>query len=428
MSSKVNELRERREENNALKSSDFLGSENEEIMRLEAKYVALEQDLREQRKNITWFKCPHKVVYHFVLCLFNFMVWFSKEIFTHSFTKFIALPSVIVWLVMDRVEGSHEIAMYEIEFTFKYIAWWIGLGILSSVGLGTGMHSGILFLFPHIFKVVTAAEECGISIGNGLDPRLDSWFYEQPFHCTGLAKGVYDPVPFYLVFLSIYPSSFLWGFGTAIGEIPPYALSRAAKLANKKNEDFEEIMNSESSWNIINKMTQWMVNFLQKSGFWGVFLMSAWPNMAFDLCGICCGHFLMPFGTFFSAVVLGKAVVKIGLQALFFITLFSEEYLSVFLQSFKNNTEQISFMNQYDIARELEEFLYKQRDKLKQGDQPSNDSGEKNIFMVFVSYIIPLMLGYFLMSAIEQFAQYHATECDEKHIESLKKLEDKKIK
>jgi hypothetical protein len=34
-----------------------------------------------------------------------------------------------------------------------YIVWWVGLGVLSSIGLGTGMHSGLLFLFPHMLKV-----------------------------------------------------------------------------------------------------------------------------------------------------------------------------------------------------------------------------------------------------------------------------------
>ena len=35
----------------------------------------------------------------------------------------------------------------------QYLVWWVGLGILSSIGLGTGMHSGLLFLFPHMLKV-----------------------------------------------------------------------------------------------------------------------------------------------------------------------------------------------------------------------------------------------------------------------------------
>ena len=35
----------------------------------------------------------------------------------------------------------------------SYVIWWVGLGVLSSIGLGTGMHSGLLFLFPHMLKV-----------------------------------------------------------------------------------------------------------------------------------------------------------------------------------------------------------------------------------------------------------------------------------
>lgn len=43
----------------------------------------------------------------------------------------------------------------------SYAAWWVGLGVLSSIGLGSGLHSGLLFLFPHILKVCLAVERCG---------------------------------------------------------------------------------------------------------------------------------------------------------------------------------------------------------------------------------------------------------------------------
>ena len=48
-----------------------------------------------------------------------------------------------------------------------------------------------------------------------------------------------------------------------------------------------------------------------RHGFWGIFLLAAWPNALFDLCGICCGHFLMPFWQFFGATLMGKAFVKV---------------------------------------------------------------------------------------------------------------------
>ena len=43
--------------------------------------------------------------------------------------------------------------LQDAETTAGYVVWWVGLGILSSIGLGTGMHSGLLFLFPHMLKV-----------------------------------------------------------------------------------------------------------------------------------------------------------------------------------------------------------------------------------------------------------------------------------
>lgn len=44
------------------------------------------------------------------------------------------------------------------------IAWclyWLGLGVLSSVGFGTGLHTFLLYLGPHITSVTLAAYECG---------------------------------------------------------------------------------------------------------------------------------------------------------------------------------------------------------------------------------------------------------------------------
>ena len=31
--------------------------------------------------------------------------------------------------------------------------WWVGLGVLSSIGLGTGLHTFVLYLGPYIAKV-----------------------------------------------------------------------------------------------------------------------------------------------------------------------------------------------------------------------------------------------------------------------------------
>ncbi|XP_064834412.1 vacuole membrane protein 1-like [Oncorhynchus masou masou] len=44
--------------------------------------------------------------------------------------------------------------------SFLWCAYWVDLGNLSSVGLGTGMHTILLYLGPHIASVILAAYEC----------------------------------------------------------------------------------------------------------------------------------------------------------------------------------------------------------------------------------------------------------------------------
>lgn len=56
------------------------------------------------------------------------------------------------------------------------------------------------------------------------------------------------------------------------------------------------------------------------------------PNPLFDLAGITCGHFLIPFWTFFGATLLGKAVVKMMIQVLFVIIAFNETLIETALQ------------------------------------------------------------------------------------------------
>ncbi len=72
--------------------------------------------------------------------------------------------------------------MLDTEKYLLWCLWWVGLGVLSSVGLGTGLHTFLLYLVspvktgclgtidqiwsfllqgPHIAAVTMAAYECG---------------------------------------------------------------------------------------------------------------------------------------------------------------------------------------------------------------------------------------------------------------------------
>lgn len=54
---------------------------------------------------------------------------------------------------------------------------------------------------------------------------------------------------------------------------------------------------------------------MQKSPCIYLFILQI-PNPLFDLAGITCGHFLVPFWTFFGATLIGKAIIKMHIQVI----------------------------------------------------------------------------------------------------------------
>jgi len=316
-------------------------------------YMQLSTQLNERRSRLTLFRSPLPTLGAFATStgqnLWNGVRWLAA----HPATLFLLVPLLLLYSFL-KFTGLAECQVHELEMWIEYIVWWVGLGILSSIGFGSGMHSGLLFLFPHMLKVCLAAEKCS---SLDFDVRVDTWWRSDGFHCSDTdasssSSGLFSPksnpsateaaaVAFALIFLKVLPTSILWGAGTAIGEIPPYILSYQAAKAGEKNSEFEAALlhNKKKSresndddnggknffiW-AVDVMKDWMFRFIQSHGFWGILLLAAYPNAAFDLCGICCGHFLMPFWEFFGATLIGKGIFKVSGQAAFCVALFRHD-------------------------------------------------------------------------------------------------------
>lgn len=71
---------------------------------------------------------------------------------------FILIASFIA--VLYQLPGRHQIIVEFLKNNTWFVIYWTGLGILSSVGLGTGLHTFLLYLGPHIASVTLAAYEC----------------------------------------------------------------------------------------------------------------------------------------------------------------------------------------------------------------------------------------------------------------------------
>jgi hypothetical protein len=66
----------------------------------------------------------------------------------------------IFGLVFTYADGPHATYRQTIIDMSIFALYWIGLGVASSIGLGTGLHTFVLYLGPHIAQVTLAANEC----------------------------------------------------------------------------------------------------------------------------------------------------------------------------------------------------------------------------------------------------------------------------
>lgn len=371
--------------------------------------------LREKRKELVLHRRPIMTMLRFGEKLFQWKRHLFRSLFSNQVFLFGFLPLLVVYIFGMSVEGAHRPLFRELTTWLEFAVWWLGLGILSSVGLGTGMHSGLLFLFPHIFFVVSTAEKCN---NLNFDPRSNMWANVMKpgdtFKCTSTSSpSEYDAnvTLWALVAKSILPC-LLWGAGTAIGELPPYATSYAARLAGKEDEEFEEILaesSGDSGANVVARMKKWMLDIVDKYGFWGVVLLSAWPNAMFDLCGICCGHALMPFATFFSAVFIGKALIKVNGQLLVFTLLFSSKYRDVAV-GYVVRFASIFGLDPVRMTRLVHDAV----EKFSVGGGKGDES--KSIIALAFQYGIAIIILLFVKSCIEQFAQSRQKEIDDKSL------------
>ncbi len=160
-----------------------------------------------------------------------------------------------------------------------------------------------------------AANECG-AIPSMIPSK---WKFTHFAPCEAVAgshKG--EIVSISTVYYNVIFEAFLWGLGTAIGELPPYLVARLASMAGKKEEELEELERSEQI-TFGGRMKKWLYLGVRKHAFIVVLLGASIPNPLFDLAGLTCGHFMVPFKTFFAATFIGKAIIKASIQVLRFL-------------------------------------------------------------------------------------------------------------
>nr|XP_050848941.1 vacuole membrane protein 1-like isoform X1 [Vespula vulgaris] len=352
--------------------------------------------------NLTLWQHPITTLNYFFRELLLDILSLGKKTLRYKRTVWSTISLVALFLLLSRISGPQQEMFKAWEAKVIWWLYWVGLGVLSSVGLGTGLHTFVLYLGPHIAAVTMAAYECG---------SLN--FPEPPYPDQIVCPTMIDPLwtaGILNIMRKVRVEAMFWGAGTALGELPPYFMARAARTSRQNNkndeagqDDLKELEALEALENgedvpLVMRLKLTMKHFVQKAGFWGILACASIPNPLFDLAGLTCGHYLIPFWTFFGATLIGKAVIKMHIQQLAVIIAFNEELLDKFISLLAI----VPFIGSH-FQEPLKKYLIEQKQKLH--SKKSMD-GTTTISWLFDKFVI-LMVCYFLVTIIHALARNH---------------------
>ena len=163
-----------------------------------------------------------------------------------------------------------------------------------------------------------------------------------------------------------------------------------ARTARRSGESLEEEDNSSTKKRVQELVTRF--------GFFGILLCASIPNPLFDIAGITCGYFLIPFSTFFSATLLGKAGIKMAMQTSFVIISFTESYLKLVIGLIAGIPKFGELLEPHITG-----YFEQQRTKLKLGQ----DSSDRGLVSSLLTCLVTGMIVYFVISTINSLAQQH---------------------
>ncbi|XP_059618487.1 vacuole membrane protein 1 isoform X1 [Phlebotomus argentipes] len=358
---------------------------------------------RNERKKIVIWRHPILTSKYCALECMTLMQTYGRKLADHKKLMALLVAVVAMVIAMYHVPGRHQTYIDLIRVHMWFVTYWVGLGVLSSVGLGTGLHTFLLYLGPHIASVTMAAYEC-----NSLN------FPKPPYPDEIICPEKVDPtfIPsLWNIMGKVRVEAFLWGAGTALGELPPYFMAKAARLSGYDPDDAEDLQEFEelkkkreqgADLNYLDRAKLFMERLVERVGFPGILACASIPNPLFDLAGITCGHFLVPFWTFFGATLIGKAVIKMHIQKIFVIIAFNETLIAKALDLLAL----IPFMGKR-LQEPFKAFLQNQKARLHRG--PARKASETGNFLarLFEKFVVA-MIVYFVVSIINSLAQsYH---------------------
>ncbi|KAJ9582356.1 hypothetical protein L9F63_003316, partial [Diploptera punctata] len=238
----------------------------------EAKLLSRAAERADRESLVLWRK-PIKTLNYFIRELFISLYFYGLKLLECRLLMGSIIALFTTCSLLAFVNGPHQQFVTAITKQFRWCSYWVGLGILSSVGLGTGLHTFLLYLGPHIASVTLAAYECG-----GLN------FPEPPYPDEIICPDTVDPIwiaSIWNIMSKVRIEAMMWGAGTALGELPPYFMAKAARLSGHDPDDedddelkeFEELQrkkNNPASMTYMDRAKLFVEKLVQRVGFFGI--------------------------------------------------------------------------------------------------------------------------------------------------------------
>lgn len=391
---------------------------------------------QKELENLTLVSQPLKTLKLFILAVIEYLQRSVAYLLTHGgWFMFLSALIILAGVLLITVDGPHGKHIEEVLQYGKFGLWWVALGVASSIGLGSGLHTFVLYLGPHIALFTIKAMQCGrVDIKSAPYDTIQlkrgpSWLGKD---CSEYGPPLFPssdgtPVPLSSILPQVQLEAILWGIGTALGELPPYFISRAAQMSGSRIDPIEELDANATEDNGVvahhlYSFKRWFLSHAQYLNFATVLVLASVPNPLFDLAGIMCGQFGIPFWEFFLATLIGKAIIKTHIQTLFIISVCNNQLL----HWIENELIWVlSFIPGFDsILPNLITKLHSMKDKYLATKPPvtSNIKVKKWDFS-FASIwntVVWFMLMNFFVKIVNSTAQRHLKKEQEIYIAALK--------
>ncbi|KAL3648950.1 meiotic spindle pole body protein Kms1 [Castilleja foliolosa] len=377
-------------------------------------------------EKLTLTSQPLKTLNLFILAVKQYLKQSVKYLLSHGgLLMLLNIVVVVPSILLLTVDGPHEKHVEEVLRYLRFGLWWVSLGVASSIGLG-----------PHIALFTIKAIQCGrVDIKSAPYDTIQlkhgpSWLGKD---CADIGPPLFTSsyagvrIPLSSILPQVQLEAILWGLGTALGELPPYFISRAARLSGGTVDAMGELDTSSTedagfvSVQLI-KFKRWFLSHAQYLNFFTILVLASVPNPLFDLAGIMCGQFGIPFWEFFLATMIGKAIIKTHIQTVFIISVCNNQLLH-WLEN--ELLWVLSFIPGFSsILPNLISKLHTMKDNYlaTKPHVPSNVEAAKWDFSLAFAWntVVWIMLMNFFVKIVNSTAQRYLKKKQEKEIAALK--------